>query len=393
MSLERPTVLALVSYYLPAFKAGGPVVSVSNLRSALASDFEFSIISRDRDLGEVSSFPNREIGAWNDTTDGMVFYAAAHDTRFRRLVRLMSKTDHDVLFLNSLFDIDFSIKPLIARRLGLIPRKPLVIAPRGEFAPAALKLKYWKKRLFLGVARALDLYRDAVWMASSEREADDIRAGLSRLAPHILIAPDLPRSRTDVTEGMAGGSAHGGLKIVHLSRISPMKNLDFGLRALALVRSVVEFTIFGPIEDATYWKTCTNLISQMPKNIRVSYRGAVLPREVPEVLAAHDLFFLPTRGENFGHVVVESLSVGTPVLVSERTPWQSGPAHSCTVIPLGAGESEFAEFIDRVAAMSREQRLAMRSAAAELGRKAVSDPLVVRDNRDLFVAALSRYGG
>jgi len=28
------------------------------------------------------------------------------------------------------------------------------------------------------------------------------------------------------------------------------------------------------------------------------------------VLASHDLFFLPTLGENYGHVIVEALGVG-----------------------------------------------------------------------------------
>ena len=39
-------------------------------------------------------------------------------------------------------------------------------------------------------------------------------------------------------------------------------------------------------------------------------------------MAANDLFFLPTRGENFGHVIAEALSVGTPVLISDQTPWR-----------------------------------------------------------------------
>ncbi|MGC9337945.1 MAG: glycosyltransferase, partial [Candidatus Cloacimonadia bacterium] len=43
---------------------------------------------------------------------------------------------------------------------------------------------------------------------------------------------------------------------------------------------------------------------------------------VPKAMAEHDLFFFPTHGENFGHVINEALSVGTPVLISNRTPWR-----------------------------------------------------------------------
>lgn len=37
----------------------------------------------------------------------------------------------------------------------------------------------------------------------------------------------------------------------------------------------------------------------------------------------YDLFVFPTLGENFGHVVIESLSAGTPVFMSNTTPWKS----------------------------------------------------------------------
>ena len=33
-------------------------------------------------------------------------------------------------------------------------------------------------------------------------------------------------------------------------------------------------------------------------------------------------FFLPTKGENFGHVIFEALTSGCVVLISDRTPWK-----------------------------------------------------------------------
>ena len=47
----------------------------------------------------------------------------------------------------------------------------------------------------------------------------------------------------------------------------------------------------------------------------VSYLGAVLPENVQGILSKYDLFVLPTRGENYGHVILESLATGTPVLM------------------------------------------------------------------------------
>ena len=33
------------------------------------------------------------------------------------------------------------------------------------------------------------------------------------------------------------------------------------------------------------------------------------------------MLILPTRGENFGHAIVEMLAASRPVLISDKTPW------------------------------------------------------------------------
>ena len=44
--------------------------------------------------------------------------------------------------------------------------------------------------------------------------------------------------------------------------------------------------------------------------------------EVLSALSGHDLFFLPTLGENYGHVIHEALLSGSQVLLSDQTPWR-----------------------------------------------------------------------
>jgi glycosyltransferase involved in cell wall biosynthesis len=53
-----------------------------------------------------------------------------------------------------------------------------------------------------------------------------------------------------------------------------------------------------------------------------------------EILHKYDLFILPTLNENFGHSIVESLSVGTPVLISDNTPWRSSASYAINSVPL-----------------------------------------------------------
>ena len=109
----------------------------------------------------------------------------------------------DLLYLIGAFTPTFSGKILLLRRLGLVPRRPVIVAPRGEMSAAALKIKRVKKRLFLWAARFLGLYREVVWHASSPIEVADIRremgpAATVRIAGEATMAFPLktPRKKT-----------------------------------------------------------------------------------------------------------------------------------------------------------------------------------------------------
>ena len=114
----------------------------------------------------------------------------------------------------------------------------------------------------------------------------------------------------------------GVARIVFVGRVVPMKNLGFALAILAEVKGEVEFNIFGPLEDRVYWERCRGMLADLPPSVSVRYGGELHPDAVPAILAEHHLLFLPTLGENFGHVISESLAAGCPVLISDRTPWR-----------------------------------------------------------------------
>ena len=114
----------------------------------------------------------------------------------------------------------------------------------------------------------------------------------------------------------------GQVRIVFLSRIARKKNLDGALKMLGNVSGHVQFDIYGPIEDATYWQECRKLIDQLPARVQVTYRGAITPEVVPSTLAQYHALLFPTHGENFGHVVLEAWRSGCVVVMSDQTPWR-----------------------------------------------------------------------
>jgi glycosyltransferase involved in cell wall biosynthesis len=112
------------------------------------------------------------------------------------------------------------------------------------------------------------------------------------------------------------------LRILFVGRIHPIKNLDFLLKTLQPIDALVELTIIASLEDKEYWKKCEELISRLPSNIKINFKGEVPNEEVEKFLCMQDILALPTQGENFGHAIFESLIAGRPVVISDQTPWQ-----------------------------------------------------------------------
>lgn len=383
----KPKILILVSYYLPGYKAGGPLRTIANLVNDLGDDFEFLILTRDRDLGDNTPYFGITVNEWSYLGKTHVFYASPEYLTFRRITKVINNTAHDVLYLNSFFDPLFSIRPLLARRFKCLVNTPVLLAPRGEFSSGALQLKSFKKNIYIYLSNFISLYKDIYWHASSEYEANDIKHKLPVADNNMLIALDLS-TKISVNDLAPLNLYSDTLRVVFLSRISPKKNLDYALRVLASVKAKLIFDIYGPLEDDAYWQSCLELCNAMPKNITITYCGTVLPEEVTKTFASYDLFFFPTKGENYGHVIAESLSVGTPVLLSDQTPWQNldtdGLGWSFSLDNMG----EFVNILESVACQTQDQKHTMRLHIRQKIIARILNPDSLEANRQMFLNIL-----
>ncbi len=380
MNADSPRVVVLTHGFPPAFRIGGPARSLGAMTSLLEPAFSFRVITSAYDQG-----PELDVvaDAWTRSYGATVYYCSTSRQRPWSIWRLISQTNPDVVYLNSLFDVRFSIIPLTLSRIFL-KRWPILVAPRGELSLGALGHRRHKKAAFLRLYRLLRIHQWISWHASTELESRDIiRVFGNRvsiyLARDLTVETDVPLHEPAVPPGHESRTS-----LVFLSRIVPKKNLDGLLRALAIVDVPMSLTIAGPIEDKNYWSACSELIECLPPTITVSKQGIVTPDEVVPFLSGFDLFVLPTHGENFGHVILEALIAGVPVIAGRETPWSAIQAK-------GAGWMCDSNDIDALVDLLREfdsmplaARNAMRNAARQLGLDAVHDESAISDTRDML---------
>lgn len=210
-----------------------------------------------------------------------------------------------------------------ARRAAQRHGRPLVISPRGMLEPWALAQRAWMKRLALRTWEGRNLDAARALHATSEAEASSLRRlGLRAgciVVPNGVVAPE---------------PAEDGPRrdILVLGRYHPVKGGDQLIQAWARLWQdfpgcALRFA--GPDEDGTraQWEDLAARLGIGTSAI--AFEGPVAGPAKWSLLRGARLLALPSHSENFGNVVLEALSQGTPVLASDRTPWASLPAEGC----------------------------------------------------------------
>ena len=317
----NPRVLVFMDYYLPGFKAGGPIPSVSRIIE-MADECQFRVVTRDRDLGDSEPFRGVTRRSLTRLGKAQVMYIRSKISDWWWMRNEIKSWQPDAYYFNSIHSLFSTILPLVVLRLRLLPKaETVLIAPRGELGLGALSLKSRKKSVLKPIIRWL-IPANVTWHASSPDEVDQIKAWLPNYLVEMsefVVAPD---PAIEPAESPSTGPMNR-TKFTFASRIDRMKGLDRANRIVEIAGRENEFTwnIQGSVSDHKYLLEIEEQLTQMPQGVEI-FRGEVFgPGESQGIFADSTAFVFPTLGENFGHVIAEALSVGCPVVITANTPW------------------------------------------------------------------------
>lgn len=376
-------ILLFSDFYLPGFKGGGPIKTIANLIGTTSDRISYNIVTSDRDLGDNKPYSTVIVGQWNSLENGTVFYADRGLKGLKQIANAIFKKDYDVIYLNSFFSVRFSLIPLL---LAKLVGKSIVLAPRGEFSAGALSQKRFKKKVFIGCYRFFKFSAKPIFQASTDFEENDIKKILGNNI-NIVIAGNIASQY--YTNNLVP-KKNNILNVVFLSRITPMKNLTYALNVFSKVTYPVVFDIYGPIEDKSYWEQCEIIINRLPENIKANYKSLVNPSNVITTLAAYDLFFMPTKGENYSHVIAEALCSGLPILIANTTPWKDLQTKGIGWdLPLD-NINAFSEAIDKLAIMNPDDHYEMRLNVLKWSKNKFSQKDTIDANIAMFKYAANK---
>ena len=182
--------------------------------------------------------------------------------------------------------------------------------------PSALSIRrsrklMWIKFLLTGVSRRV------LFHATSDEEANEI--------PYLVRQRKLRCSQYSpqtVSPSAAQAKQPGQLRLSLVGRVHVIKNVLYVLKLLEKIPFRCSIKSSGRQRTPTILRNARKSSCVCLKMFLVEFCGSMTNEQTVRIVEDSDAMILPTRGENFGHAIFESLAVGVPVVISDQTYWR-----------------------------------------------------------------------
>lgn len=229
-----------------------------------------------------------------------------------RTLKSEKQKDKVIVHIHAWWNLVSIFSCLIAKLHGV----KVVLSPRGMLTSYSLNNRNSKFKDAIHFFLGKSLLRYCHIHATSAKEQQDVKQtcevnGISIIPnfvnfPKITPTKDISKSEDPAT-----------YKLLFLSRIEEKKGLELLFEALTKVTAPWQLAIAGTGE-LNYIQTLHTLAEKMNIQQQIQWLGHVENEYKFDLIAKYDLLILTSYNENFANVVVESLAMGTPVLLSKE---------------------------------------------------------------------------
>ena len=334
---------------------GGPANTLYWLSKALVkAGVQVTVVTTDSHIEPGKVVPDN----WSDVDGIRVRYCSAKGAMLLKELWHTWKTMKgcDTVMLCDMFQRQILPVAFMAR----LRKKKIIWSPRGELMGPALAGNSMKSRFIAIVRNCFGNY--ATFHATSEEEKDAIRKYIG-VGAKVVVIPNYIELPVQLKRESVENPY-----FLYVGRVTPIKALDrliIGLAQSQLFKdSGYKLIIAGPNQN-NYQEELEKLIAEHGQEGRIEFVGNVFGDAKFQLYANARFSCLLSHSENFGNVVIEALSQGTPVIASQGTPWQVlDEAHSGYWID-NSSES-ISKCIDVALSLSDEAYAEMRCNARQL---------------------------
>ncbi|TSD65860.1 glycosyltransferase [Inquilinus sp. KBS0705] len=304
-------ILQINASYKPAYIYGGPTMSVSKLsEELLKAGHKVEVFTTTANgLDELSVSINQPVIVDGVTVTYFTRVTKDHTHFSPSLLKTLWKrvNEFDIVHIHAWWNLVSVLSCAIALKKGA----PVVLSPRGtlsnySFGYRNIGSKQLLHRL-VGKRLLSKCHIHTTSLAESEQVSQLIKPVSITTIPNFVKLAEIPHSEQPID---------GAFKLLFFSRIDEKKGLDILLNALKNITIPYHLTIAGD-GDKAYIDELKKLATANGVDKHITWAGFYNDDKF-DMLQQHQLKILPSHNENFGNVVIESLSVGTAVLLSKH---------------------------------------------------------------------------
>ncbi len=304
-------ILHIVPSYKPAYVYGGPIESVAKLCEGLAAAGHTIRVYTTTANGETELpvTPNETVAIDGVPVTYFKRITKDHTHVSPALWKNLYKNcrQYDVVHIHSWWNVLVIVAAVICHWRKV----KVIVSPRGMLSHYIISTTNSKAKQLIHSLAGKRALAKSYFHATSEIEYEEcqqlIPGWQGFMIPNIITLPDIPIQKTK----------HEQFTLLFLSRIHPKKGIEFLLEALSRNSDNMILKIAGTGEEQ-YINELKQRANALGIGDKVEWLGWKNREEKFIELMNADLFVLISHNENFANVVIESLHVGTPVLVSDK---------------------------------------------------------------------------